>query len=91
MRKVLIFVDVLEEFKHPDSLPGNVTMELDLYFPKLNLAFEYQVFLKKSVLVYVFFKGRTTLFEFKSFLSSIVFRRKKNRGYFKISILKRKR
>jgi hypothetical protein len=39
-------VEVLEEYHHPDiKNSGNFSFELDLFFPYLNIAFEYQVFL----------------------------------------------
>lgn len=44
----LHLVEVTEEFFHPSLSFANtdITMELDIYVPRLRLAFEYQVFLQ---------------------------------------------
>jgi hypothetical protein len=40
----LIFVEVLEEYRHPDILTSLGTpLELDYFYPQYNLAFEFQV------------------------------------------------
>jgi hypothetical protein len=53
-------LDVLEEYRHPDILTSTGhPLELDFFYPRLNLAIEYQVcshFLEKS-----HFLGTTTL------------------------------
>jgi hypothetical protein len=39
-----VLLEVLEEYRHPDiaALTGN-PLELDFFYPRLNIAFEYQV------------------------------------------------
>ena len=40
----MLFLEVVEEYRHPDLvLSTGFSPELDLFYPKLNLAFEYQV------------------------------------------------
>jgi hypothetical protein len=40
----LIFVEVFEEFRHPEILSSSGNpVELDYFYPKLKLAIEYQV------------------------------------------------
>ena len=42
--KCLFFQEMLEEFKHPDIVsPNGKFIELDFFFPGMNLAVEYQV------------------------------------------------
>jgi hypothetical protein len=40
----MTFVEVLEEYKHPKIISASGRkLELDFFFPQLNLAFEHQV------------------------------------------------
>ncbi len=39
----LNILEICEEFKHPEITGNFKTLELDFFFPRLNLAFEYQV------------------------------------------------
>jgi hypothetical protein len=39
-----LFLEVFEEYKHPDIVShSGIPLELDFFYPKLNIAFEYQV------------------------------------------------
>jgi hypothetical protein len=52
----LLFLDLLEEFRHPEnvSLSGHL-LELDFFYPKLNIAVEFQVqFISK----FLIFQGK---------------------------------
>jgi hypothetical protein len=55
---LLIFLEFFEEYKHPDVIsPSGYPLEFDYFYPKLNIAIEYQV--KKYFLVFFsFFKGQ---------------------------------
>jgi hypothetical protein len=44
--------DVFEEYNHPDLVSSNgYILELDFFYPKLNMALEYQVFNSSDVLL----------------------------------------
>jgi hypothetical protein len=43
--KIILFTEILDEYKHPDIVsPSGRNLELDFFYPRLNIAFEYQVF-----------------------------------------------
>jgi hypothetical protein len=53
------FIEIIEEYKHPKIISNKGhNLELDFYFPRLNLAFEYQVMYHFP---FVNLLGRTTL------------------------------
>jgi hypothetical protein len=54
------FEEVLEEYRHPDILVSNYPLELDFYYPKLNLALESQVSVF-VVIVVTWHLGKATL------------------------------
>jgi hypothetical protein len=39
-----IYVEILEDYRHPDIITDGKRLELDLFYPQLKLAVEYQVF-----------------------------------------------
>ena len=41
-------VEVLEDYRHPDIVISSFALELDFFYPKLNIAFEFQVFFKRE-------------------------------------------
>lgn len=54
------FLEVLEEYRHPDIVaPSGIPLQLDFFYPRLKLAFEYQV--QQNNVNILIFKGTTTL------------------------------
>jgi hypothetical protein len=52
---------VLEEYKHPDIITSNgKPLELDFFYPQLNIAFEFQVQIQVEKIL-TNNKGKTTL------------------------------
>lgn len=56
LEKIFPGVDtiLLEEYKHPDIISNNYSLELDYYFPQFQLALEYQVMQIVSVKKLIF-------------------------------------
>ena len=50
---------MLEEYRHPE-LESSIARELDFYFPRLNLAVEYQVTYHFYLILYIYV-GSSTL------------------------------
>ena len=43
--RTIIPGELLEDYRHPDIKTSGNSLELDLFFPQLKIAFEYQAFL----------------------------------------------
>ena len=52
---------MLEEYRHPDLVNAEGRpLELDLFFPELNIAFEYQVYINVTQ-GFIQFRGNNTI------------------------------